>query len=230
MEEHTDHPDGLKPLGAIHCVDPRSDNQAMLDVFKPGASALNEHHSEVEKLRLNKAVPEAVATQFETAKNLYLYSWFVYRFFPVAEHHALTCLEFGLRLRFPGCLPKRIGGKQPAPTLRPLLKYAIATGVLKNEGLRGWHAEVENRARVRHARERIDEMTTSGAEQIEMDYDSVQPNDEDRAWDYLQILRNVLPEIRNAYAHGSSSLHKQVLRTLELVSDLLNQLYPANGV
>jgi hypothetical protein len=226
MDVHVGHPEYLRSLDALDRADPRSDNQALVDVFKPGASALHEHHSAVEKLGLNKAVPESVVVQFETAKNLYLYSWFVYRFFPVAEHHALTCLELGLRSRFAGQVPKKFWNKPRDPTLRPLLAFAIASGAIKNESLRGWQNEVYSRARDRYSRERLAEMIESGAEQTEMDYASVQPNDRDRNWNYVETLRAVLPEIRNSYAHGSTRLGRQVLGTLELVSELLNQLYP----
>jgi hypothetical protein len=164
-------------------------------------------------------------------KNLYLYAWFVYRFYPVAEHHALTCLELGLRLRFPGPLPKEYWKQSNRkPTLRPLLNFAVHTRAIKNEGFRQWHEQVEFRARERYSSERQREMIQRNLEQIELDYSQAIPNDQDRDWDYLPILLDVLPGIRNSYAHVSSMLHNQVLGTLELVCEILNQLFEANGV
>jgi hypothetical protein len=68
-------------------------------------------------------------------------------------------------------------------------------------------------------------MIQRNLEQIEMDYSKAAPNDQDRDWNYLPILLEVLPGIRNAYAHGSTMLHNQVLGTLELVCEILNQLF-----
>jgi len=225
MDEKPSDLDCLKPLEAIHSVDPRSDNQAVLDIFKNGANAVAEHHRAVANIKLVETVPEKIFVQFETAKNLYLYSWFVYRFFPVAEHHALTCLELGLRQRFSDVLPKKYWDKPWKPTLRPLLNFAIDTRVIKNECFRQWRDHVNLRAQERYAMERHREMIERDLPQIELDYTLAIPNDHDRDWDYLPILLDVLPGIRNSYAHGSTLLHNQVLGTLELVSEILNQLY-----
>lgn len=53
----------------------------------------------ISALELTPAVPETVAHHFETAKNVLLYAWFVYRFHMVAEQYVLTTLEFALRER-----------------------------------------------------------------------------------------------------------------------------------
>lgn len=226
MSDEEMNPDHLKQLKAIQCADPRSDNQAVLDIFKPGANALAEHHAAVARIKLASFVPVNVVEQFETAKNLYLYAWFVYRFFPVAEHHALTCLELGLRLRFPSPLPNKYWKDQRRkPTLRPLLSFAIDSGAIRNEGFRQWRDQVEFRARQRYSTEKHHEMVSRGLEMIELNYTEAVPNEQDREWDYLATLQEVLPEIRNSYAHGSTFLHQQVLGTLELVSEILNQLF-----
>jgi hypothetical protein len=232
MNEDQTNPDHLKSLAAIYSPDPRSDNQALLDIFQKGAVGIAEHHAKVAKLRLAATMPESIPVQFETAKNLYLYAWFVYRFYPVAEHHALTCLELGLRLRFPDPLPKKYWNKPDSwkPTLRPLLNFAIDTGAIKNEGFHQWHDQVDFRARERYSNERQREMVQRNLEQIELDYSQAVPNDQDRDWNYLPILLEVLPGIRNSYAHGSTMLHNQVLGTLELVCEILNQLFEASGV
>jgi hypothetical protein len=224
------NPDLLKPLAAIYSVDPRSDNQSVLDIFQPGADAIAVHHAEAAKIRLASSVPESIAIHFETAKNLYLYAWFVYRFFPVAEHHALTCLELGLRLRFADKLPKKYWDKRRPPTLRPLLNFAIDIGAIKNEGFRQWRDHVELRARERYSLEQQNEMVERGLQRIELDYTKAIPNDEDRKFNYLAILLDVLPAFRNIYAHGSTYLNNQVLSTLELVSEILNQVYETSEV
>ncbi|PTT39062.1 hypothetical protein DBR23_12245 [Acidovorax sp. HMWF018] len=49
---------------------------------------------------------------------------------------------------------------------------------------------------------------------------------EDQQWDLAGGLPDSLPAIRNELAHGSSMLTNQVLGTIELVAEILNQLYP----
>lgn len=224
MAEILMNPEHLKPLAAIFSPDPRSDNQAVLDILKPGATGIDEHHACVDRLKLANSVPESLIVQFETAKNLYLYAWFVYRFFPVAEHHALNVLELALRTRFP-VLPKKYWDKSWKPTLRPLLKFAVNSGAVVNEGFRRWHDQVAFRARERYSNEKRFEMLERDLQRIELDYSNAVPNEQDQEWDYLPILLEVLPEIRNSYAHGSTLLHNQVLGTLELVCEIVNQLY-----
>lgn len=228
MVEKPSNPDCLKPLSGVLSADPRSDNQSVLDILQPGEDALDEHHRAVAEISLTSSVPEDVNIQFETAKNLYLYAWFVYRFFPIAEHHALTCLEFGLRQRFPK-LPKKYWDKPWMPTLRPLLRFAVDSQAIKNEGFRQWRDQVSVRAQQRYSLERQTYMREEGLSHLELDYSQAIPNDEDNDWDYLSILLEVLPGIRNHYAHGSAYLHNQVLGTLELVSEILNQLFDVRG-
>jgi hypothetical protein len=227
MDREQANPDHLKSLADIFSLDPRSDNQSVLDLLHKGAVAIEKHHADVASVRLAAFVPESVTARFETAKNLYLYAWFVYRFFPVAEFHALTTLEYGLKLRFPDPLPKKYWDKPNSwkPPLGALLGYAIDTGAIKNEGFRQWHNQVEFRARERYFNERLVEFEQGNLDHIEIDYREAIPKDEDQNWDYLSILRETLPKTRNSYAHGSTGLHRQVLGALEMVSEILNQLF-----
>lgn len=41
----------------------------------------------------------------------------------------------------------------------------------------------------------------------------------------LEILRKSLPSLRNELAHGSSMLTSQVLGTIELVAEILSQIF-----
>lgn len=233
MDEDQTNPDHLKPLAAIYFPDPRSNGQSFSDTFHDRPLRIDGRHADVASIKLTVSVPDSIRVQFETAKNLYLYAWFVYRFYPVAEHHALTCLELGLRSRFPDPLPEQYRKNKPdswKPTLQPLLRFAIDTGAIKNEGFRRWHDQVNRRAQQRYTNERQREMVERNLEQIEIDYSQAVPNEHDRDWNYLSALLRALPSIRNAYAHGSTMLHNQVLGTLELVCEILNQLFEARGV
>jgi len=79
---------------------------------------------------------------------------------------------------------------------------------------------------LRYEMEKTDEMYAKGLKQIDFDYSEVTVTDADRNWEYLSFLSDFLPELRNHYAHGTSMLHNQVLTTLEVVSEIINQIYP----
>ncbi len=51
----------------------------------------------VAEYTLSDAVSVDVRIVFDTARNLYLYAWFVYRFYNVAEQQVFACLEMALR-------------------------------------------------------------------------------------------------------------------------------------
>jgi len=134
--------DQLRTLERMFLPDIR--NQSPAD----GASeALARHHDAISRLKLSTQVPETVAVQFETARNLCLYAWLVYRFYPVAEMQALAALEFGLRERFPAPLPaSHWSNRKRDPTLHALLRYAADQGLIKNEGFSRWHAAARRKA------------------------------------------------------------------------------------
>lgn len=189
------------------------------------------HHSEIEAIHLTAAVPENVAIQFETARNLYLYAWHVYRFYPVAQSQALFALEFGLKSRLPSRLPPPYQRpKQPYPMLAGLLGYAIDQGLIRNEGFARWHRTAEDRARQRRFMESIQTMVDQQLEIMQMEKDEpITLAPEDQSWDLVQVLRTSLPCLRNELAHGSSMLTNQVLGTIELVAEILSQIYTAKS-
>ena len=183
-------------------------------------------HNLISCFNLSKNVPDKIRIQFETAKNIYLYAWFVYRFYPVAESQALVCLELALSRRFIEEIPKEeYYPNSEKPTFRPLLRYAINGGYISNEGFDVWHRSAEMRARERFGKDKLQEMIDKNLSEIECNYDDAVVEDVDRDWDYLKILKKNLPDRRNHYAHGSTMLYGQVLGTFETVSEIINQIY-----
>lgn len=187
---------------------------------------IHDQYNFVAPFSLNGAVPDDIAIQFDTARNLYLYAWYVYRFYPVAEHQAIACLELALRERYEKEIPKKYLGRLKRTTLKPLLRYAVDKGDIKNEGFRRWHEAAERRARYRYQTEKLDEMREKGLEQIELDDSEIIVMDVDRSWEYIKIITDTLPKLRNHYAHGTKMLHNQVLGTIQIVSEIINQVYP----
>lgn len=91
---------------------------------------LEDHYSRIAALSLHDAAPAAVREHFETARNLMVYSWFVYEFIMVAEFHTSASLELALR--------ERLGrtDRRSAPGLRGLLREAIDRGLVRDDGVR----------------------------------------------------------------------------------------------
>lgn len=229
MDEVKINPDDFKPWQQVCSPDPRSGyTGALVDLPNDLSAAIASHHAQLDGIRLNSSVPGDIRVQFDTAKNLCLYAWFVYRFYPVAEHQALTCLEFALRNRFPERLPKEYWNRYPKrePTLDPLLRYAIDTGVLKNSGFRRWHERARQSARARCELEQLKAVGDSELDEIWFDPDEAIANAQDYGWDLLSVMKESLREIRNAHAHGTTMLHNWAYSTLELVAESINQLFP----
>jgi hypothetical protein len=187
---------------------------------------IKDQHSAVAELSLHKDVPDDIRVQFETTKNLYLYAWFVYRFYPVAEHHAYACLELALRERFePEMLAAGETKREFGPGLKRLLSYAVEKGYLKNENFSVWQHRTEMRAKQRTEDEIWKEAQKKGLNAVTYDDTQYEIKDVDRDHDYLAAILGSLPWLRNHYAHGSTSLHNQVLGTIQLVAEIINQIF-----
>lgn len=210
--------------------DPRSNNLVRFDTHTqiPQPISLADQHDAVARFKLNAAVPEEVTIHFETAKNLYLYAWFVFRFYPVAEQQALTSLEFALRERLVDFVEeyKRKRPKAGPPGLAKLLSHARTKGLIRNEALKGHEGWELSAARQRYSLEKIREMEASGVNEMEFDDSHVLPTEADIQRDWLSGFIKAIPQIRNDYAHGSPTLRHTVLHTFDVVSQLIDQLYP----
>jgi hypothetical protein len=188
------NPEKLRPAEQVHEPDPRNALTAWTDPvtgeLRP--AKVGDLHNTVSTFTFHAGVPEDIAQHFETVKNVYLYSWFIYRFQSVAEFQSLSCLEFALRERLANEIKAgKIRGKRPG--LQILMKYAIENQLVKNEGFDRWVRE------------------------------------EDSEWDLLASLLKALPLIRNDYAHGTFSLTPTALGMIEVVHEIINQLFVPSG-
>jgi len=206
-------------------ADARSEEFALVDAAGIRVVTLTDRYEDIRSFELNPSVPHSIRVHFETAKNLYLYSWFVYRFFPVAEQQALASLEFALRERLP---PPKLTrkGKPRIEGLFDRLTRARELGLIRNDGLKIRDRAAMRRARARYEYETMEEMIRTGATAMVLDDSNIQPNEQDLGYDWIGALIKSLPDIRNDYAHGSKGLHSTMLETFEIASDLINQLYP----
>lgn len=214
--------DCLRSADTIHQPDERT------SWFRfPHPRTLVDQHEHMAAIYLAPEIPEKVGIAFETARNLYLYAWHVFRFYPVARMQALATLEMGLRTRLPARLPERYQRpSQKRPMLHGMLGYAIDQRLLSNDGFGRWHAAAENKARQRLDLEAMRLLLDGGLDVVEVDDNKpVEITPEDQTWDLLATLRQGLPHARNELAHGSSWLSHQVRGDIELVAEMLNQLY-----
>lgn len=221
MKQTTLHPaDRLRDSATAMLPDPRTVTWAA-----PEPPSLAAHHAGIAATQISSAVPEPVATQFENARNLYLYAWYVYRFYMPATAAALSALEFGLRERLRTTLPEKEQGKNLM--LKRLLRMAVDHGLVRNEGFRRWHHAAQVNARERLSMEALKAMIDNELYSLEFPipkFPEILP--EDQQWDLVRGLPDSLPTIRNELAHGSSMLINHVLGTIELVAEILNQLFP----
>lgn len=224
--------DRLRLPEHICAPDPRTHLFVRLDL-RTGQSwkrVIEDQYETIVRFTLNKNVPAEIATHFETAKNLYLYAWFVYRFYPVAEQQALSCLEFALRERFSDYVNSEIKNHKRGfePGLRKLLEHAIKGGFVKNENFSGREHWARKRAVSRYEHQKSEEMSNAGVESWEIDESEAVVTQEDLECDWLQIFLKTIPSIRNDYAHGSRTLNNNVCHSFELVSEIIDQLYPSD--
>jgi hypothetical protein len=88
--------------------------------------SLEHFHLSMDKLALAPPVPDSVQASWDRARHLWVYAWFVYDFFILAEFQAIATLELALRERLGPQAPngKAWGG------LQLLLKEAEGQGLL----------------------------------------------------------------------------------------------------
>lgn len=228
MNTYDHNPDHLKPLPRITEADPRTHFSQMFDPEVSGFRefTLEDHYAEVSRYSLPPSVPEKIITHFETAKNLCLYAWYVHRFYPVADLHAKTTLEFALKERIGENNLKSACKSVKMPTgLKGYIHYAIDQGWVTNEGFERWWHHARVRARQRVVNEGIKEMQRRGLDSYEIDENNIEIIDEDKDFDLINVLAESIPAIRNEYAHGSHVLMGKAFGTLEVVSEFISQVW-----
>jgi len=245
--------DCLRVPSDIANADPRSNSSVVFGTDGLRPKMLDDHYESVAEITLHDGVPEQIRVQFETCRNLYLYSWFVYRFHPVAKTSAYACLELALRTRFgsevfadhernrqeeyqrqlkanPICAkePKPLSEAEYRPGLQRLLSFAEKGGHLTNEEFSVWQRTTKARAQMRVATETIEKMKSLGLSEMAVDESAFEITDEDRVDGYLSNLVKNIPFLRNHHAHGTTALDDQSLSALRIVSEIINQVFP-NG-
>ena len=203
----------MKPLDQITEPDERQ---------KLFAISLDEVYDELRSTTINLGVPSRVRELFDTAKNLSLYSWFVYEFHPIALSTGFQALEAALRER----------AKKEKPTLakenlRTIMNHAITAGWITEKGVVGRRHIARVRMQDRKAREAIERMRQTGVESEPIE----EPTDDEITTEAreMRIVKSVCDtaiKLRNALAHGEALLSPHSHRRLRMTADLINQLFP----
>lgn len=224
--------DSLRSPEQIFNPDPRTPSLARLDAITrlPRSIMPIDQHAAVACFQLNPTVPEPVRIHFETAKNLYLYAWCVFRFYPVAEQQALGTLEFALRERQPEFVRRYVEKhrRNTEPGLGALLNNAIKEGLVRNEAFPARERWAHARALERYRFEQLEKMSAEGLTEMVVDDSEVVASEDDLNYDWLKAFLDAIPYIRNEYAHGSGMLYHSVLHTFDVVTQIINQLYPVD--
>jgi hypothetical protein len=202
--------DSFRKLCDLTKPDPRSEMWLVADpdTGQFRSKKIEDLHSQIENLVLHEGVPEEVRTHFDTTKNLFLYSWFVWRFRAVAELHACATLELALRIKN--------GGIKNG--LKKLIEEAIENGWVKNEGFSIWQ----------NAKQRYEEHTMIMKSVCTQSGLESNRTDEEFSYDYVENLGKGLTYLRNKYAHGSNMLGPGTYVDLLIISEFINQLFMEN--
>lgn len=199
----------FKSLDEICSPDPRQQGIVVMDHGRGHRPIqLQDLYNEVAAIFLEGDPPESVAREFDKARNLLVYGWFVYEFGMPAMLQAHGTLELALREKFKAeNIP--LDGR---PGLSWFLKQAIE---------RKWIKDGDFPHVVRNA-ERRREMMEGWPFSNEPD-----PFDP-TATEYCEILSRSLPKIRNHLAHGSSMLQPpgHALLDLEICARIIDCLFP----
>ena len=206
-----------QPLKQPHEVfdpDPRSTSFARLDAAGPHSKTIEEHYRDVAAIRLSGRVPAAIRHEFDTVRNLYLYSWYVYDFTVATDLYAYALMEKIVKEK---CLRADVP-LRGNEGLKKLLKLCIRQGWLTNADF--------DRA-VALARNELAFPAGESEPPALRSTPRYRPSDTD----YCEHLAESLPQIRNMGAHGESglSLPASALRTIEICSCIANALFRDRG-
>lgn len=193
----------LKNLENFQQADPRSECWSNLFTGEP--VTFKARWSAIAAVTLDSNVPEAVRSYFATIQKLSVYGWFAYDFYAVGVFLSYTLIEMALRLRFP------IAGKDTRG-LSTLLREAIKKNLIKEKEF----------SHIRRIRQRKAEYI-----RLQRQYQNIPRSSVPRS-DYAEVLRKVLPNLRNSFAHPrghSICMPGDALFALRFAAEFINQLF-----
>ena len=191
------------------------------------STTLEDEHETLSCIQLNENTPRTAIQLFETAKNLSLYSWFVYRFHQVSELTAFSALEVALKEKYESENPDPAKNKKGSrTTLHFLMAHAKEANWISNEGFPSLFDRAKVFAADKKNHEKAKKHDFDKEPEMLCDEPTIQEvEDALKAVDLVSAVTENTNKIRNNLAHGSSTLHPNSISTLLLVSEIINQLY-----
>ena len=171
---------------------------------------LESHHADIAALDLADEVPESIRDEFDTVRNLYLYSWYVYDFTVPATLYTHALIEKAIKEKC-RLTNVRLGR---TPRLRKLLNLCIR---------RGWLVDADFRSVLASTRE----VLNPAADDSEPPTFRPVPRYRQGSTNYCEHLSRTLPELRNLGAHGASGLGfpASALHRIAVTACIVNALF-----
>ncbi len=209
--------------------DPLRPLESMFEPDERQSERLEDLHVGLSSLALHDDVPLDIQQGFETAKNVRLYTYCVYRFHQVAEMVAYQSLERALRHRWNSEVSRLASiddNDYQWPGLAHLLTHAGSRGWIRNEGFssRAWRAR--NSLTGERAVAGIQAMIATGTdERLLQEPTQVEIEELTEQIDVVKLLVEHLPSFRNELGHGSARLSPTSDLVLQDVCDAINMVF-----
>lgn len=186
---------------------------------------LDDLHAELSSINLHSGVPTEIRQHFETAKNLALYTWFVYRFHQVAELHAYSSLEMALRAKVAIDEPSLVKTTKRFGLAR-LISLAVRCGWIGPNRHYFWNQRSINLGWGNYYLRKLKEARDSN-KQISDPQDIANYSEflTELNKGYVSHLKEHIHETRNDLAHGSMMLHPWSATMLRVCAEFINQLF-----
>jgi hypothetical protein len=199
----------LKPVPELTLPDPRIKVEPLLQNFDEATKILEIHERLDKYSGLHAGVPKSIQSQFEVARNLMLYAYFVFEFQTQAELQAYAALEFALGERFDHPTREDKRGKKPRVVklmLRELLQKAVKEKLIQPARLPSW--DWYNQRRMLFAENYGRKSTPLSSKK------------------WIESVVKAIGDLRNHIAHGNPRLNlPDSFNQIELCADIINALF-----
>lgn len=205
--------DRLKQLSEVREPDPRHRHDSI---------SLDSVHATIEVIQLHDSVPTPVTQFFETAKNLSLYSWFVYRFHPIADFVARASLEMALRAKWETVYHRPPSSRER--NFKALLTHARDQGWIQATAFRSLAPLAKRRAEDKKLFELLKDADLGD----EFSIVPATPEEIDAELEEIDLPARIVrstPGIRNEIAHGSEALSGDSAAGIRTMAEVINQLF-----
>lgn len=223
-EEELSDADTLRTPENVISPDPRMADGACVEQRDFRSLGLEKIYADVRSLELPDMVPKSVKINFETAKNLYLYSFFVYRFGMVAKWHTFNSIELALNKR---AIAEPYFNLENV-TLPKLMRWAIKRRLIFDRDIGLFVEEHKSMLYQNYITDLMRRTTSAGEAYIEKTRDdlineSPLQDTQERINAYVNYARS----IRNYLSHGYDILWPphHVVSDLELACDFITAIF-----